>query len=159
MADVTNLTGVISTLGIFVDQGTPGAPDWQYMCALNARSFNLTRAEQTTDIVATCGPGASLETWRAAGALDWSIEGEGALELETFDFCRQWMLDGSQKRIRVICYTGDKNALVAHGYYQGMAVLLSYPVSQPDANNIPTANINISKGAGTLTWTAGAPTP
>lgn len=159
MADITDLAGVISTLGIFVDHGTTSEADWQYMCAVNARSFNLTRAEQTTDIVTACGPGASLETWRAAGALDWTIEGEGALELDTFDFCREWMLNGDQKRIRVVCYTGDKNDLTAHGYYQGAAVLLTYPVSQPDANNVPTATVSISKGSGTLTWTTGAPTP
>lgn len=159
MADVTDLSGVISTLGIFVDQSATSTPDWQYMCAMNARSFNLSRAEQTTDIVATCGPGASLETWRAAGALDWTIDGEAALELDTFDFCRQWMLDGDQKTIRVIMYTGDKNDLTAHGYYQGASVLLSYPVSQPDANGIPTATVNIAKGAGTLVWTDGPPTP
>ena len=159
MADVTDLSGVISTLGIFIDQSATSTPDWQYMCAMNARSFNLTRAEQTTDIVATCGPGASLETWRAAGALDWSIEGEAALELETFDFCRKWMLDGDQKKIRVVYYIGDKNDLTAHGFYQGAAVLLSYPNSQGDANGIPTATVNISKGAGALTWTAGAPAP
>ena len=158
MADVTDLTGVISTLGIFVDHGDDTTPDWQYMCAMNARSFNLIRAEQTTDIVAACGPGASLETWRTAGALDWTIDGEAKVELETFDFCREWMLDGDQKRIRVVFYTGDKNALEAHGYYQGAAVLLSYPVSQPDANGVPTASVQISKGAGTLTWTMGAPT-
>lgn len=158
MADVTDLTGVISTLGIFVDHGTDAAPDFQYVCAMNARSFNLTRAEQTTDIVAACGPGASLETWRTAGALDWTIDGDGALELDSFDFCREWMMDGDQKTIRVICYTGDKNAIVAHGYYEGAAVLLSYPVSQPDANGIPTGTVNIAKGAGTLVWTSGAPT-
>lgn len=158
MADFTNLTGVISTLGIFVNEGTDAAPDFQYLCAMNARSFNLTRAEQTTNIVAACGPGASVETWRAAGALDWTITGEGALELDTFDFCRQWIMNGEQRTVRVVMYTGDKNALTAHGYYQGKGVLLQYPANQPDADNVPTATVNISKGSGTLVYTAGAPT-
>lgn len=157
MADFTDLTGVVSTLGIFVDQGTPTVPNWQYVCAMNARSFNLTRGEQTTSIVATCGPGAPVETWRAAGALDWTITGEGALELDAFDFCRQWIMNGEQRRVRVIMYTGDKSELRAHGYYEGRGVLLSYPVTQPDANNIPTATINISKGASTLVYTPGEP--
>ena len=30
MADVTDLSGVISTLGIFVDQSATATPDWQY---------------------------------------------------------------------------------------------------------------------------------
>lgn len=157
MADFTDFTGVISTIGIFVNQGTDAVPDWQYLCAINARAFNLTRGEQTTNIVATCGPGASVETWRQAGALDWNITGEGALELDTFDFCRDWILNGEQRDVRVIFYTGDKNDLVPHGYYQGKAVLLEYPTNQPDADQIPTANISISKGAGTLTYTVGAP--
>ena len=158
MADVTDLSGVISTLGIFVDQSATATRDWQYLCAMNARSFNLSRGEQTTDIVAACGPGASLETWRNAGALDWTIEGEAALEIEAFDFARQWMMDGDQKMIRVVLYTGDKNDLTAHGYFQGAGVLLNYPISQGDANGIPTATVNISKGAGSLVWTTGAPT-
>ena len=157
MADVTDLSGVISTLGIFVDQSATSTPDWQYMCAMNSRSFNLSRGEQSTPLVATCGPGASLETWRAAGALDWTIQGEGALELETFDFCRTWMLAGDQRTMRIVFYTGDKTNLTAHGYFQGDGVLLQYPVSQPDANGIPTATVNISKGASTLVWTTGAP--
>lgn len=157
MADVTDLSGVISTIGVFVDQSATSTPDWEYLCAMNARSFNLTRAEQTTSIVASCGPGASVETWRQAGALDWAIAGEAALELDTFDFCREWILDGSQKNVRVIFYTGDKSALVAHGYYQGPGVLLEYPTSQPDADNIPVSNISISKGAGSLVYTAGTP--
>lgn len=157
MADVTDLSGVISTLGIFVDQSATSTPDWQYLCAINARAFNLTRAEQTTNIVATCGPGAPVEVWRQAGALDWNITGEAALELDTFDFCRGWILDAEQRNVRIVMYTGDKNSLTAHGYYQGPGVLLEYPTSQPDGDNIPTANISISKGAGTLTWTAGAP--
>lgn len=158
MADVTNLSGVISTLGIFVDDGTPTTPEWQYICAINSRSFNETRAEQTTQIVASCGPGADLETWRTAGPRDWAIEGEASLELDAFDMMRAWMQAGTQKRVRVVYYTGDKNALVAHGYYQGNGVLLGYNVSQPDANGIPTGSISISKGAGVMTWTAGAPT-
>lgn len=157
MGDVTDTAGIISTLGIFVNQGTDAAPDFQYLCAMNARSFNLTRGEQTTNIVTTCGPGASVETWRAAGALDWTIAGEGALELETFDFCRTWIMNGEQRTIRIVMYTGDKNALEEHGFYQGKGVLLQYPVNQPDADNIPTATVNISKGAGTLVYTAGAP--
>lgn len=156
MADVTDLSGVISTLGIFVDQGVPGTPDWQYMCAMNSRSFNLSRGERTTPLVATCGPGASLETWRAAGALDWTIQGEGALELDTFDFCRDWMMTGDQKTMRIAFFTGDKTDLTPYGYFQGDGVLLQYPVSQPDANGLPTATLNISKGASTLTWTLGS---
>ena len=58
----------------------------------------------------------------------------------------------------VVLYTGDKNDLTAHGYFQGAGVLLNYPISQGDANGIPTATVNISKGAGTLVWTTGAPT-
>jgi len=158
MADVTDLSGVISTLGIFVDDGTVGAPDWKYICAINSRSFNETRSEQVTNIVASCGPGASVETWRAAGARDWTISGEAALELEAFALCRQWMETGDQKTIQIVFYSGDKNALTAYGYYQGPAVLLGYNVSQPDADNIPTGTIDISKGAGSLTWTIGAPT-
>ena len=159
MADVTDLSGVISTLGVFVDMSATSTPSWKYLCAMNARSFTLTRDERTTEIVAECGPGASLETWRTAGALDWSIEGEAALELETFDFARQWMLDGSQKMIRVVIYKGDKNKLTPHGFFKGAGVLLNYPISQGDANGIPTATVNISKGAGTLVWTTGAPAP
>lgn len=158
MADVTNLSGVISALGVFVNRGTTAAPDWEYMCAMNARAMNVTRGEQTTTIVAACGPAAPVETWRNAGALDWNVTGEAALELETFDFCRQWIMDGTQKNVRIVFYKGPKEALVAHGYFQGLAVLLEYPVSQPDADNIPTANLSISKGAGTLTWATGAPT-
>lgn len=158
MADITNLSGVVSALGIFVNQGTDASPQWEYMCAMNARSMNVTRGEQTTTIVAACGPGASVETWRNAGALDWAITGEAALELETFDFCRTWIMDGLQKQVRVIFYKGPKESLVAHGYFQGPAVLLEYPVSQPDADNIPTANLTISKGAGSLVWSTGAPT-
>lgn len=158
MADVTDLTGVISTLGIFVDQSATSTPDWQLLCGINARAFNLSRAEQTTNIVAVCGPGAPVETWRAAGALDWTITGEAALELDTFDFCRQWILNAEQRNVRIVHYTGDKNDLTAYGYYQGPGVLLEYPANQPDANGIPTANISISKGSGTLTWTTGAPT-
>jgi hypothetical protein len=157
MADFSDLTGVISTLGIFVNQGTTAAPDWEYLCAMNARSFNVTRGEQTTNVVAVCGPGAPVEVWRSAGALDWTISGEAALELDTFDFCRSWILNGEQRTLRMVFYTGNKNALVAHGYFQGNGVLLNYPVNQPDADNIPTANVAISKGAGTLTWTSGAP--
>lgn len=157
MPDFSDLSGVISTLGIFVDQGVPGTPDWEYLCAMNARSFNVTRGEQTTSVVATCGPGASVETWRAAGALDWTISGEAALELDTFDFCRTWLLNAEQRNVRVVMYSGNKNALVAHGYFQGNGVLLNYPISQPDADNIPTGQVEISKGAGTLTWTTGAP--
>lgn len=158
MADVSDTSGIISTLGIFVDQGTSGTPDWNYMCALNARAFNLTRGEVTTTIVATCGPGAAQETWRQAGQLDWTITGEAALELETFDFCREWILAGLQKDIRVVCYTGDKNALTAHGFYQGKGVLLQYPHTMENADSIPVSSISISKGAGTLVWTTGAPT-
>lgn len=157
MADFSDLTGVISTLGIFVNQGTDAVPDWEYICAMNARSFNLTRAETTTNVVATCGPGAPVEVWRAAGALDWTITGEGTLELDSFDFCRQWIMNAEQRTVRVIMYAGEKADLEAHGYYQGKGVLLQYPTSQPDADNIPTATINISKGAGILTYTAGAP--
>lgn len=157
MPDFTDLSGVISTLGIFVDQSDTETPDWQYLCAMNARSFNLTRGEQTTSVVATCGPGASVETWRAAGAMDWTISGEAALELDTFDFCRDWLMNAEQRNVRVIMYTGNKNALTAHGYFQGNGVLLNYPISQPDADNIPTAQVEISKGAGTLAWTLGAP--
>lgn len=156
MADVTNLSGVISTLGIFVNDGTPTTPDWQYVCAINSRSFKETRAEQTTSIVATCGPGASVETWRAAGARDWAIEGEAALELDSFTLCREWMAGGDQKTVRIVFYTGDKNALVPFGYYQGPGVLLSYNISQPDANGIPSGSISISKGSGSLAWTTGA---
>lgn len=157
MADVTDLSGVISTLGVFVNRGTVEAPEWQYMCAMNARAMNITRGEQTTTVVAICGPAAPVETWRQAGALDWNVTGEAALELETFDFCREWILAGTQKQIRVVFYKGPKDALAAHGYFQGSAVLLEYPVSQPDADNIPMASINIQKGASTLTWTAGNP--
>jgi hypothetical protein len=157
MADVTDLSGVISTLGIFVDQSETSTPDWQYICAVNARTFNEIRNEQTTNIVASCGPGAPVETWRAAGARDWTISGEAALELDAFDLCREWMETGDQKTIRIVFYTGDKNALAAHGYYQGASVLLGYNINQPDADNIPTGTINISKGAGSLTWTTGAP--
>ena len=159
MADVTDLTGVISTLGIFVDAGTPSAPDWQYVCAINSRSFNETRAERTTEIVAVCGPGAQVETWRADGARDWALQGEASLETDAFDMMRGWMDSGGQKLVRVVYYTGDKNALVPYGYYQGAGVLLGYNISQPDANGIPTGTINISKGAGTLTWTTGTPAP
>ena len=158
MADVTNLSGVISTLGIFVDDGTPTTPDWQYVCAINSRSFNETRGEQTTSIVATCGPGASVETWRAAGARDWTIEGEAALEVEAFTMMRTWMAAGGQKNVRIVFYTGDKNALVAHGHYTGPGVLLGYNISQPDADGIPSGSISISKGSGVLTWATGAPT-
>lgn len=157
MSDVTDLSGVVSTIGIFVNQGTDAAPDWNYLCAVNARAFNLTRGEQTTSIVATCGPGASQETWREAGELDWTITGEAALELDTFDFCRGWILNGEQRSIAVVFYKGEKKSLTAHGYYQGLGVLLQYPTSMENANGIPTANISISKGAGTLTWTSGAP--
>ena len=159
MADVTDYTGVISTLGIFVDAGTPSVPDWQYVCAINSRSFNETRAERTTEIVAACGPGAQVETWRADGARDWTLQGEASLEIEAFDLMRGWMETGGQKRVRVVYYTGDKNALTAYGYYQGTGVLLGYTISQPDANGIPTGTINISKGAGALVWTTGAPAP
>lgn len=157
MPDFTDLSGVISTLGIFVNQGDDVTPDWQYLCAMNSRSFTVTRGEQTTSVVATCGPGASVETWRAAGALDWNISGEAALELDTFDFCRDWIMNAEQHEVRVVMYTGNKSSLTAHGYYQGYGVLLNYPVTQPDADNIPTASIEISKGAGTLVWTSGAP--
>lgn len=157
MADVTNLSGVISTIGIFVDTGTTAAPTWDYVCAMNARAFNVSRGEQTTTIVAICGPGAPVETWRQAGALDWNLTGEAALELDTFDFCREWILSGSQRRIRAIFYKGPKDALVPHGYYQGLGVLLEYPVNQADGNGIPLANLSISKGSSTLTWTTGAP--
>lgn len=157
MADVTDLTGVISTLGIFVDNGVGETADWQYACAINSRSFNETRGEQTTTIVAQCGPGAPVETWRTAGPRDWTIQGEAALELESFEMMRLWMEAGDQKRIRVVYYSGDKNALVPVGYYQGAGVLLGLSVNQPDGNNIPSATINISKGAGSLIWTTGAP--
>lgn len=157
MADVTDLTGVISTLGIFVDQGTGGVPDFQYICAVESRSFNETRGEQTTTIVPTCGPGASTETWRAAGPRDWTIEGAAKLELDSFDFLRGWMETDDQKTIRVVYYTGDKNALVAHGYYEGPGVLLGFNINQPDADNIPEGTINIRKGSGQLVWTTGAP--
>lgn len=157
MADFSDLSGVISTLGIFVDQGTAGAPDWQYLCAMNARSFNITRGEQTTNVVADCGPGAPVEVWRAAGALDWTISGEAALEIESFDFCRTWIVNGEQRNMRMVFYSGNKNDLQAHGFFQGNGVLLQYPMNQPDADNIPTASINISKGAGSLVWTVGAP--
>lgn len=157
MADVTNLAGVISTLGIFVNDGTTAVPDWQYVCAINSRSFNETRGEQTTSIVATCGPGAGVETWRAAGARDWTIEGEAALELDSFSLCREWMASGAQKTIRIVFYSGDKNALSPFGYYQGPGVLLGYNISQPDADNIPTGSISISKGSGSLVWATGAP--
>lgn len=157
VGDITNLSGVISTLGVFVNTGTTAAPAWKYMCAMNARSMNVTRAEQTTTIVALCGPGASVETWRQAGALDWNITGEAALELGTFDSCRDWILEGEQRDVRVVFYKGDKKNLVAHGYFQGLGVLLEYPIAQPDADNIPLASINIQKGAGVLTWNTGAP--
>lgn len=157
MADVTDLSGVISTLGIFVDYGTTATPDWQYACAINSRSFNETRGEQTTTIVAQCGPGAPVETWRTAGPRDWTIEGEAALELESFEMLRGWMEDGDQKRVRVVYYSGDKNDLTAVGYYQGAGVLLGLSINQPDGNNIPSGTISISKGAGVLTWTTGAP--
>lgn len=158
MADVTDLSGVISTLGIFIDNGTTATPDWQYACAINSRSFNETRAEQTTNIVAQCGPGAGVETWRTAGPRDWTIDGEAALELDSFEMMRSWMEVGDQKRVRVVYYTGDKDELTAFGYYQGAGVLLNFSVNQPDGNNIPTANISIAKGAGTLVWATGAPT-
>ena len=159
MADFTDLTGVISTLGVFVNQGTLAAPNWQYMCAVNSRAHNITRGETTTSVVSTCGPGAPVENWRTAGALDWTVTAEAALELDTFDFCRDWILGGTQKQIRVVYYTGPKDALVPHGYYTGYGVLLEYPSNQPDADGIPTAAISISKGAGSLIWTTGAPAP
>lgn len=157
MADVTDLTGVISTLGIFVDQGVAGVTDFQYICAVNSRSFNETRGEQTTNIVAVCGPGAQVETWRTAGPRDWTIQGAASLELEAFAFCRRWMEDGDQRRVRIVYYTGDKNDLEPFGYYEGAGVLLSYAISQPDAQGIPEGTISISKGAGTLIWATGAP--
>lgn len=158
MSDITNMSGVISTIGIFVNQGTVAAPAWEYMCAMNARAFNITRGETTTPVVATCGPAADIQTWRSAGELDWTITGEGALELETFDFCREWIMTGKQVPMRIVMYKGDKTALVAHGFYTGNGLLLQYPAAQADANAIPTANISISKGSGVLAWTAGAPT-
>lgn len=157
MADVTDLTGVISTLGIFIDNGTGGSPDWQYACAINSRSFNETRNEQTTTVVAQCGPGAPVETWRTAGPRDWTIQGEAALELEAFAMLRNWMEVGDQKKVRVVYYSGDKNELQPVGYYEGAGVLLGLSINQPDGNNIPSATINISKGAGTMPWTSGAP--
>lgn len=157
MADIENLSGVISTIGIFINQGSDASPDWQYMCAINSRAFNLTRGEVSTTIVATCGPGASQETWRQAGELDWTVTGEAALELETFDFCRQWILSGLQRDMAIIFYKGEKNSLTPHGYYQGKGLLMQYPTTMENADGLPTSSISISKGAGTLTWSSGAP--
>lgn len=159
MADITGASGVISAIGIFANQGTVAVPDWVYICALNARAFNITRGETTTPVVATCGPAADIQTWRSAGELDWTITGEGVLELDTFDFCRDWIMSGNQVPMRIVMYKGEKNALTAHGFFTGNGLLLQYPAAQADANAVPTANISISKGTGVLTWTTGAPTP
>lgn len=157
MADIKDYNDLVSFIGIEVDVSDNSTPEWQYLCSMNARAFNLSRGEETTDIVAECGPGASVETWRAAGALDWTITGEAALELDTFDLCREWIMDGSQKNMRITMFTGDRNDPGIHGYFEGMGILLEYPIDQASAGEIPRANISISKGMGTLKYTAGEP--
>lgn len=157
MADVVDLTGVISTLGIFVDQSATSTPDMQYFCGINQRGFNQTVADKTTEIVMVCGPGAPIEILRAAGALDWSLSGNAGVELEAFTFAQQnWY--GKVRTIGIVLYTGNKTSLTPHSYFQGPGLLNGLNLTQADADSIVTADISVIKGSGALVYTVGSPT-
>lgn len=157
MADITGASGVITALGIFVDFGTEAVPDVQYLCAVDARAHQITFGETTTPVVEVCGPGAPISTWRALSETSWQVTGSGAMELETFDLMRAWRDSKADRRTYIVYYSGPKTALVAHGYYAGPGLLREYSAEQANADAIPTASITIENGAGSASWTAGAP--
>lgn len=157
MADITNKSGVITALGIFVDFGTTAAPDIQYVCGMNARAHQVTHGETTTPVVEVCGPGAPVSTWRALSETSWQVSGSGVMELESFDNMRDWRDSKADRAVFIVYYTGEKKALVPHGYYTGPGLLREYNADQSDADSVPTASITIENGAGSASWTAGAP--
>lgn len=128
--------------------GDGGSPEvfTSKVCGLTSKGFTI--SSETSDSTVPDCDDPDLPAWveRVTRSSSAEISGSGVMAEETFDFWRDWKLDGTAKNVRVIM-----DLLGTPGYFAGSFLLTSLEIT----GNQDDGKINVTvtlQSNGEITW-------
>jgi hypothetical protein len=109
----------LTYIGLLIET-EPNSDTFRGPCGMDGRTFTRTTETQDT-IFAACEPGKVGNRVRAETVDDWTISGQGTMELAAYDMLDIWKSGPSEMRgprkVIVRGYTGDSNSATVHVHY------------------------------------------
>lgn len=140
----------LTYIGLLIET-EPGSDVYRGPCGMDGRTF--TRSTQTEEtIFAACEPGKVGNRVRAETVDDWSITGQGTMELDAYDMLDVWKSGPSTMRgarkIVVLGYTGDSNNTTVHVHYLLNGYLTELSLPQSANSQLVQASVSITAADG-----------
>ena len=148
----------LTYIGILVET-EPGSNEYRGPCGMDGRTFTRTAETQDT-IFASCDVGRPGNRVRAESVDDWTISGQGTMELPAYDMFDIWK-SGPQasrgpRKIVVLGYTGPSSAPTVHVHYLMTGLLTELGLPQSSNAELVQASVTISAADGAVERVTGA---
>lgn len=142
----------LTYIGLLIET-EPDSDTYRGPCGMDGRSFIRTTETQDT-IFAACEVGKVGNRVRAETVDDWTITGQGTMELAAYDMFDMWKsgppeLRGPRKII-VLGYTGDSNSATVHVHYIVNGFLTELGLPQGANSELVQTSINIVAADGNV---------
>lgn len=148
----------LTYIGVLIETA-PGANTYRGPCGMDGRTF--TRTTETQDAVfASCQVGRPGTRARVEGVDDWTISGQGTMELDAYDMLDLWKSGPAASRgprkVVVLGYTGPSSNPTVHVHYIMTGLLQELGLPQSSNAEMVQASVNIIAADGTIERVAGA---
>lgn len=147
----------LTYIGLLIET-EPDSDIYRGPCGMEGRTF--TRTTETAETVfAACAVGQPGNRVRVESVDDWTISGQGTMELDAYDVFDLWKSGPAASRgprkVIVLGYTGDANSATVHVHYIVKGILTELSLPQGGNSEVVQASITISAADGAVERVAG----